>query len=642
MEKQGVRAVAPAGEALRSLDVLAAAPKPVNANHVLVSSMVQVRGDHWGFAKPVELTIPIDKSRLPQGAQASSLVCVLATGGAYEQLDPSQYTIDLAKGVASVHLTRLMPMVNADDAAPAGAGGAGAAGPGVGVVANADPMETLDHTPDMDIQALHSLTASVMPNVGQVKTLVTTVKDKYRELGFVAVPNLKVQFVPLSANILAQASGGNLIEVNSNNPWTNNLSLIAHEYFHLVQQTYLRENLTKSGYAATPSNLYPQDNTWMTEGTAEYMACLVDPGKAGSTLILLRPDFGYLPLTHYQPTDAPEWPHQYETYIFFTYLNTRYDAKELVRKSYGLLGGHQFEAANLADEIESPAAQNAVSVLDHVMRETPDKSGNKRALRRVYLDFLLDFYWHKNFEPIVSHPLPSADFGPVEAIKLPDNTEKTSVAYEISGARSLGYDSYAFGGGPLCLIKTFDIQRKLQSDEKGDLEISLKRSASGDKNDALLVVFPIKAGKVTKNYFGNFEKPVTIPKWEDTDSCLVWIYNSTAEPLAGLTLSAKMKGPPPPTGRWVIRDGDNKELIAGQKVSVPRYPPNPVGLGSWQNNDRSVYVSKRVLMRYTISDGIRRYDTSGILPKWLPMRAVGEQPVLVEALIRKPESGLLP
>ena len=59
---------------------------------MLVSPLVHLQGDHWAFRKPVEVTIPIDKSRLPKSATAAQLQCVLALGGSYlsagASLDP--------------------------------------------------------------------------------------------------------------------------------------------------------------------------------------------------------------------------------------------------------------------------------------------------------------------------------------------------------------------------------------------------------------------------------------------------------------------------------------------------------------------------------------------------------------------------
>ena len=41
--------------------------------------------------------------------------------------------------------------------------------------------------------------------------------------------------------------------------------------------------------------------------------------------------------------------------------------------------------------------------------------------------------------------------------------------------RTLKWDSYPFKGGAECLMKGVEIDRKLNADEKGNLEISLKR-----------------------------------------------------------------------------------------------------------------------------------------------------------------------
>ena len=51
-----------------------------------------------------------------------------------------------------------------------------------------------------------------------------------------------------------------------------------------------------------------------------------------------------------------------------------------------------------------------MSVFGSVLRVTADKSGNKRSLRRVYLDILVDLYWHKNFAPLLANPLAAGDF----------------------------------------------------------------------------------------------------------------------------------------------------------------------------------------------------------------------------------------
>ena len=54
----------------------------VNENEVLVSPMVEVRGSTGGFAKPVEVTIPIDRTNWGGRGEVG---CVLAWGGAYEK-----------------------------------------------------------------------------------------------------------------------------------------------------------------------------------------------------------------------------------------------------------------------------------------------------------------------------------------------------------------------------------------------------------------------------------------------------------------------------------------------------------------------------------------------------------------------------
>ena len=53
-------------------------------------------------------------------------------------------------------------------------------------------------------------------------------------MGFKAVGKVKVEFVPIkNTRIMAQASGGNFgLNQYYEQRWTNDLGMIAHEYFH--------------------------------------------------------------------------------------------------------------------------------------------------------------------------------------------------------------------------------------------------------------------------------------------------------------------------------------------------------------------------------------------------------------------------
>lgn len=649
IERGGVKVLFDASSPITKLETLPQIIAQSISPLIPVSPAVALTTTRLAFAKPITITLPVDPAKLPAGADAKRLHAVLLMDGLREELS-APVVLSEDRLHASFSTDRLLPLVNDNAPASTRPGEAPPSGPpGIVIGADSEPIVILDRSSGIEISCPTSAQAVAAPFVQPAKTLVTAALAKYRGMGFTVPALARIhleRFPDDRKNSLADAGGGERIRVNLTRwlgtPDAGRESALAHECFHLVQQTMQLSNLRTGGYALDNETLSPLSTRWFAEGTANFMLtrCYPDWLHVGSELASISLHYGYRSLTAYDDTQTTNLdvrlPHQYENYIFFAYLNSLYDGTAIIRECCSLFASSRFVLdTSEEDKNAEQAAWNMMDVLNQVLRTTSDRLGRKRNLSVVYADFLVHFYWLKDFEPMSYLSATSPDdyvqriikeLGEPRQIRLPlGAATASSQDRTVDSALVTGWNipdgtvlskSVTTNGGNYCITHAYRID-SMSSDKskptlKGDLTITLDTTRTDLKDRVMMIVFPIKNG-VQEPEVGNPANPIQIKNWQTYAGALVWIMDFTRPGGLEMTLKATLK----PAAQYFVEafedgnsEGGIRPIANGAKVSLPGTPYLNWGLRLPKGEAAKPRTGKYLrfsMLRVTIDDGAPHY-----------------------------------
>jgi hypothetical protein len=541
IERDGARLEVPAGALARqqriglspAADIPALTYEPTGPAFVLHAEQA------W-FAKPLVVTLPIDRARLPSGVVPEQIFAVLAQDGLGEKLDGAK--VDLASGTVTVALDHSTPLVAAQ-------GIPGPPTPPVLQAAIGPAMGVVLVTP----QAVYTAPTQV-PNVAsiveEVRLVMQLVRAQYRDIE-IDPATLQVELAPMNAGISAFVSGRYRVTINPA-VWASHDGMqraedLIHEFFHLIQNRYLYRNLARHG-SLVPNDFRARGQAdWLWEATATWMESHLVPGAGPRLLQRLTRNFTYLPLNHFDELSLdpkvanPDNPHQYSAFVFFSYLDTLYTGRHLVLSAWSdYLSGNW-----VADTVENDALRgrgtfNPLTVLDHYLQATPDNLGRRRNLREVYADFLLHYNWAKDFPPIAGD-VHAKELGVAHELKLPGRVMPWTLPF-VDGDKLGLRKSDTVSGGGFHIARAYHLTNQLDagSGQRADLEVRLGIQAGAPSEESMLVVFPYKDG-TRPPLVGNSRSPILLENWQDYIGAVVWAVDLTLNGNWPLTTTAELK-----------------------------------------------------------------------------------------------------
>lgn len=550
IERGGARLQIPPGALARSelVDFLPAGEVPT-LTYQPAGPAFALRSEQAWFAKPLLVTLPIDRSRLPAGTKAEQVYAVLAQGGLGERLEGAK--VDLSAGTLTVALDHATPLVAAQGTAgpsPPGPGTPAAAAPPVVQAAAGPAFGVVLMTPQAIYGAPMNLPGREQM-VEEVRQVLHVARAQYRDIE-IDPGQLLVEIVPMNARINAFVSGRYRLSVNPDfwAAYTEmaRIDTLVHEYFHLVQNRFVARNLGRTG-ASVPSDFRARGQAdWLWEATATWMETHLVPSAGARQLGRLTRNFCYLPLNQFdevstKPGDVnPENPHQYSAFVFFSYLDTLYPGRHVVLNVWSdYLSGNW-----VADTVENDALRgrgtfNPLTVLDRYLQATPDNRGRRRNLREVYADFLLHYNWTKDFPPIAGG-VHNKELGDARELVLPGRIVPWTLPFDDGGKLRLQRTETA-SGGPFDIVRAYHITNQLDAKgQRGDLEVRLGIQRIAPAEESLLVVFPYKRGTEAP-LLGNSQNPVKLENWQDYIGAVVWTVDLSLNGNWNLTTIAELK-----------------------------------------------------------------------------------------------------
>lgn len=501
------------------------------------------------FARPVTVTLPIEVSRLPPDVTPDRISVMLAQDGFGERL--ADVRVDLAAGTVTVTLERAVPLIHTQGA-PAAAGAPpvlqAAIGPVMGVVLNTE-------------RAIYQARGGVVGArelAEEARALMKLVLNQYRDVNVPQPGKLVIEFMNEDTGALAFTTSANIPYIGVSVPYwgqTNQqgrIAALAHEYFHVLQHMLVAQNLRKTGTLVRPEIMATGSERWLYEATATWMETHLIPGAATHNVPRLTRDFGYQPLNHYEEVTKESVAaktnfHQYAAFSFFSYLDTLYVGRNIVTRFWSEYLSGSWTRSTIADDAQRGAGSfGQLDHLDHILQTTPDNTGRKRNLREAYANFLLHYYYYKDFDPVSCNGL-EKELGKPRDLALPNRL----VAWSLPEG-DIRQKTMTVAGGPFAIVKTFDIKQKLdpKAKDKFDLEVSLGLAERADPKESLLIVFPYKQ-KVQAPLVGNAKNRVQLKDWQDYAGAVVWVVDLSVHGGWDLIMTAEVKKPkeekePPP------------------------------------------------------------------------------------------------
>lgn len=498
-----------------TLQPLSALPPLANPQRRLVSAAYGVTSP-----APFEVTIPFERGSLPPGA---SVYPVLGRGPAVVRLPGGR--VDLEKGLLTLRVDRL-DAVHLDAGADYRSSFFAAAVDTAG-------LQAIFQKPDCTIWAEPQTLAKASAAVPAFYQTFSEVRANYTRLGFRLPPQIDVYLLPLRS--VRGVAGPSTLEFNLD-VWDGSDSsraTIAHEMFHIVQ--------SNQGQGADLNQNTQVEGNWCDEATALLMGYRLYP-KA-DTLVQwaqsLDPEYLYRDLMTFVPNsegeNAGHPAHQYQSFIFFRYLESLYDLDSLLHALYPA-------------QTPSGRPDSVHTLLESFVAGTPDRKGRRRAMTEIYLDFCLTFAWTKNLHPLElasklrkknSLQLPAAG-GPYH--------QGWNLPFEEGGQRLL---SKTFRGyvGRYAIAKAYNLSSMTKKEEKGDLNVRLEGPPK-----ARLVVFPYRSNAVDP-ILGSSDGQVTVKDWHKWGGAVIWVVYPAEGLREPYSLTVTMKGDQPPPavagGRWV-------------------------------------------------------------------------------------------
>ena len=491
--------------------------------------------------KALTLTLPFDPSKLPAGARAEQVIPVLAAGKGWERVRGA--SVDAQGGSVTFSLRRVVPLIN-------GQGTEGGPDPRFALVVPLSQQVLLERAPGLEVWASRQDEGRARQVLAQVKESVATARAGFK--GFELPETIYLHLSRLDpgvhGDVAGYASGGDTITLNLAQEDVTGLVTVSHEVFHLAQQQAKIRNLSASAKEVSKRTVYR--GQWLDEASAEYMAySLLPASERGSKA--LGPgleEFAFRGLLHTSSTDATRYPHQYQAFLLFCFLEKHYDTRALIRRCYeSYLTGADEESETWDEE----------QVFQTVLASQEDRRGRKRDLRRLWVEFLLQFQWQKGFEPVSIH---GADLGLGAPGKvLVPSAHLTRVAFP-KGQRQRQWTLPRAPG--YSLAHAFELDSALEEGQgEGDLRLSL-----GDATGATLIVFPRQGQGHGPPRMGS---QVVLEKWHQPQQVMVWVVETGPQGSAKLTLKASYtgEGEEPPAA----------EVPAGEVLLALAVPPRRDG-----------------------------------------------------------------
>ncbi|MBI2899827.1 MAG: hypothetical protein HYY17_06555 [Planctomycetes bacterium] len=596
VERLGVKIVFPPGslDADRQVGLREAwnVVEPVNLNLRLISKAYDLDAGQKSFGSPVAVTLPLVRESLPEGVRPEKVHGLLLSGGLYEEIRPDE--VDLAGGKVVFRILRTSPM--ASGLAPAREG----IRDHLAVAADLDDLLALDHIDDPDHVIKVSIAARLLNerNPGgtlnleesrkKIRPRIDAVRKFMKARSFKLPPLVDIQIVQMRDSTKALAHGSNTIVAD---PSCGDFDF-AHEYFHLIQQTYENANTEGRGTGRSASDL-----GWFNEGTAQWVAHEVFPkdARAASEVRGLPVDYCYRSLLSFQSLRdaqtgaANQGPFpQYQAWVFFAYLDSLYGkgkALEIIRKFLELYGNEDWlKKAQKRTEANSSTLLNGVETLEDSLASFSTRTGAKLTLAAVFGGFVVDYNYHRRFEPLLTHLKRETALGPPGEIHtVPDRTETGMVPY-MEGDRRIARKSFAIAAGKgLSVAKAVNIvappedskeEGKKKPDE--DLLISLVARGGDGGAAALIAVVPYTArtdgggggiylpdgsnGAVLEPMFGKAGQAVVVRSWNKLKGALVWVVD--VSPYGGMdfTLTAEVKKKKSLAWAWSLSGANEAEF----------------------------------------------------------------------------------
>lgn len=542
----------PAGALVREQKVEFVASGPVAAfTYTPAGAGYTLRSGQATFARPLRVTLPIDRTQLPAGTTADDIHVVIAHRGLGERLEGAR--VDLVAGTVTVELAHGSPLVFAQ-------GSPGPATPPVLQAALGPAPGVLLTTRDVVYRAEAGV-RDARALVDDVQPLLRLVRGLYAEMEFDPKP-LLITFGKMHSAIGAYVSGGYSITINADS-WRSRpdrAGTLVHEYFHLLQNRWVLRHLTRLGTLVPPDYAARGQGEWLWEATATWMEMHLIPGEmtASRNRPRLTRGFSYRPLNHFEASSTdpnavnPDNPHQYAAFAFFSDLDRMYVGRRVVLDVWqDYLSGSwtNFPEGPTGENLELDAYRgfasfNPLEVLDRVLRKTPDNWGERHGLREVFEAFLLDYNWYKNFEPIANEAH-SKELGPTLELVLPGRVVPWTLPFVANGKLELRRQHRA-SGGPFGIVAAYHITNQLDRTigQSGDLIVRLEPPRNAPPEHSRLMVFPYRRG-TEPPIAGSAIEPVKIENWQDYIGAVVWSVDMSFKGPVSYGVSAEVKPPAP-------------------------------------------------------------------------------------------------
>lgn len=465
--------------------------------------------------KPARLTLPLAGLNLPAGVNARDVVVLLGSNQRWERLRGA--TLDEANQTISVSTRRLVPLIDAR-------GGEGARDARFALAFPLEEQLLLGRAEGFEFWATKSDEAAARQRWQALKPHFPALRARLTDLGpltYVHFNRLTLADGSPDEGIAGFASGGDTVTLNLATETA--VSTITHELFHLVQQRWKLARLESHQGEVSAATLYR--GSWLDESTAEYTGYALLPAEERLNVGLGArvEELGFRGLFHTDRIEDVPYPHQYQAFLFFCFLEKHYDVPALIRACY----------ARFLSEPEGEAAErwDVAHVLRSVLAATPDREGSKRDLRRLWTEFLLHFHWKKGFEPITTLG-EDVGLGPpgrlsvperrLEALPFPAGTPERRWVLQRTPAYSLA--------------KALELRAVTEAERDGEGDLRLRLSGGAG---AALLVFPHEGGRYGAPRIG---QEVVLEKWHERSKALVWVLETSPTGSKRLELSVTYSG----------------------------------------------------------------------------------------------------
>lgn len=544
VEVGGARVTIPAGALVREEKVeLRPAGAVPTLTYAPAGPAFTLRTEQVTFAKPLTVTLPLDRSALPPDVTPDRVHVVLAQHGLGERLEGAR--VDLAAGTVSVPLPYAAPLVS-----PQGTPGAAtppvlqaAVGPALGVVLS---------TPQAIYVAPEGL-RDARRRAEEARVVLHLVQGLYAPFEIERAP-LRIGFEKMAETIGAYVSGRYEITINYEH-WdavpSGRVSTLAHEYFHLLQNRYVARNLSPHGHLVPNDYAARGQAEWLWEATATWMDThLVPTGNPRNAWRLTR-NFPYRPLNLFEAASVapgavnPDNPHQYSAFVFFSYLDTLYVGRNVVLAAWNDYVSGSWQRTDVEhDAWQGRGTFNPLEVLDHRLQATPDRNGRRRGLREVYADFLLHFAWYKDFPPLADPAIRTGQqLGEPRELVLPGKVVAWTLPFVENGEVATRRSDRA-SGGPYAIVRAYHLTNPLDraTAPESDLEVRLAIPRSRPPEESMIVLFPFRRGAMAP-LVGNARSPILLEDWHTYLGAVVWSVDLSLFGEADLTTTVELKHP---------------------------------------------------------------------------------------------------